>query len=49
MWTQDLINYSMVELETIIALVAMIYNVETNLYELHPKDECVFNVFINDR
>ena len=33
----------MVELQTIIALATMTYIVETNLYELHPMDEQVFN------
>jgi hypothetical protein len=27
----------------------MTYYVETNLYELHPMDERVFNDFINDK
>ena len=41
-WTYNLANDLMVELETIIALAIMIYIVETNLYELHPMDEQVF-------
>ena len=49
MWTYDLTNHLMVELETIIALATMTYIVETNLYELHPMDEQVFNDFINDK
>ena len=39
MWTYDLIDRLMVELETIIALAAMTYIVETNLYELHSMNE----------
>ena len=48
MWTYDLTNHLMVELETIIALATMTYIVKTNLYESHPMDEQVFNDFIND-
>ena len=39
MWTYDLTNHLMVELETNTALLTMTYIVETNLYELHPMDE----------
>ena len=39
----------MKELETIITLATMTYIVETNLHELHPMDERVFNDFINDK
>ena len=39
MWTYDLIDRLMVELETIIALAVMTYIVETNLYELHSMNE----------
>ena len=39
----------MIELETIIALATVAYIVETNLYELHPMNEWVFNNFINDK
>ena len=46
-WTYDLMDHLMVELESIIALAIMIYYVVTNLYELHPTDEQVFNDFIN--
>ena len=38
-WTCNLTNDLMVELETIIALAIMIYNVEKNSYKLHPMDE----------
>ena len=48
MWTYDLANHLVVELETIIASAIMIYIVPTSLYELHPMDERVFNDFIND-
>ena len=33
--------------EIIIALVTMIYIIETKLYDSHPMDEQVFNDFIN--
>ena len=42
-WTYNLANDLMVELQTVIALAIMIYIVETNLYELHPMDEQVFS------
>jgi hypothetical protein len=38
MWPYDL-THLMVELATIIVLAPMNCIVETNLYELHPKDE----------
>ena len=38
----------MVVLETIIALSTLIYIVETNLYELHPMNERVFDDSINN-
>ena len=41
MWTYNLANHLMVDLETIITLAPMTYTVETNLYELHPMDERV--------
>ena len=49
MWTYDLKNHLMVELEIIIALAIMTYILETNLYELHPMNERVFNDFIIDK
>ena len=49
MWTYDLINHLMVELETIIALAIMTCSLETNLYELHPMNERVFTDFIIDK
>ena len=48
-WVYDLRDHLIVELETIIALATMTYIVETNLYELHPMNERVFNDFINDK
>ena len=45
----NLTNHLMIKLETIIALATMTYSVETNLYELHPRDEQVLNDFINDK
>ena len=41
MWTYDLTDHLMIELETIIALNTMTYIVETNLYESHPMNEQV--------
>jgi hypothetical protein len=49
MWTYNLTNHLMVELETVIGLAIMVYIVETNLYELHLMDERVFNEFISDK
>ena len=49
MWTYDLTNDLMVELETIIALATRICIVKTNLHELNPMSEQVFNGFINDK
>jgi hypothetical protein len=45
-WSYDLTNYIMVELNSVIALANLTYDVETNMYELHPSDEKVFNNFI---
>ena len=47
MWTYNLTDHLMVELESIIALARMI--VVTTLYKLHPMDEQVFNDIINDK
>ena len=49
MRTYDLTIHLIVKLETIIAWVTMSYIVKTNLYELHPMDERVFNNFNNDK
>ena len=38
MWTCDMTNHAMVELDTIIALATTTSIIETNLYELHPTD-----------
>ena len=38
----------MVVLKTIIALSTLIYIVETNLYEIHPMNERVFDDSINN-
>ena len=35
-------------LETIIALASMTYIVDLHAYELHLKDEIIFNSFINE-
>ena len=39
MWTYDVMDHLLMELETIIALATMTYIVEANSYELHPMDE----------
>ena len=49
LWTYDLTNHIMVDLETIIALAIVTFVVEKNVYELHPMNEEVFNDFINDK
>ena len=49
MWTYDLTDRLMIELETIIALATMTYIAKTNLYELNLMDKRVFNDFINDK
>jgi hypothetical protein len=36
----------MVELDAVIALVNLMFDVETNTYKLHPSDEEIFNKFI---
>ena len=36
----------MVELDTVIALADLTYDVETYTYELHPSDKKVFNDFV---
>ena len=45
-WSYDLTDHIMVELDTVIALANLMYDVETYTYELHPSDEKVFNDFI---
>ena len=50
MWTYDLTNDLMVELEAIeLDNATMLYIVENYLYELHPMNEQVVNDFINDK
>ena len=49
MWTHDLTNHIIGDLETIIALATLTFVVYKNLYELHPTDEQVFNDLINDK
>lgn len=48
MWTYNLTDHLMAELESIIALAIMIYIVVTNLYKLHLMDEQVSNNIIDD-
>ena len=38
----------MVDFETIIARASMTYIVDLDAYELHPRDEKVFNDLINE-
>ena len=38
----------MLDLETIIALAFMTYNVDLDAYELYPRNEKVFNDFVNE-
>ena len=47
-WTYDLMDYLMVDLLTIISLASMTYIVDLDAYELHPRNEIVFNNFINE-
>ena len=47
-WKYDLTDHLMVDLETIIALATMTYIGESNVYELHPGDEKVFNDFADE-
>ena len=48
-WTYNLTDHLMVDLDTIIAIAFMKYNVlDLDAYELHPGNEKVFNDFIND-
>jgi hypothetical protein len=37
-----------VDLETVMALASMTYIVDLDAHELHPGDEKVFNIFINE-
>ena len=46
--TYNLTDHLMVDLETIITLDTMTYIVELDAYELHPRDEKVFNDFANE-
>ena len=47
-WTYDPTNHLMVGLETIIALNPMPYIAYLDTSELHPRDEKVFNDFIDE-
>ena len=47
--TYDLTDHLMVDLEIIIALASMTYFVDLDVYELHPRDEKIFNDFIKER
>ena len=39
MWTYDLMDHLMIDLETIITLASRTYIVDVDAYELHPGDE----------
>ena len=49
LWTDDLTNHIMVDLETNIALATIAFVVEKNLDKVHPTNERVFNDFIDDK
>jgi len=49
MWTHDLTDHLMIELDTIIAIAIMTFIVKNILYKLHLMDERVFNDFISDK
>lgn len=46
-WTYDLINHVMFDLGTVIALASLTYNVEGDIYKLHPSDERIIDDFGN--
>ena len=46
-WTNNFTGHLMIDLETIIALAIMTYIIDLDAYKLHPRDEKVFNDFIN--
>jgi hypothetical protein len=47
-WSYDLTYHIIVELDMVISLANLTYDVETDMYELHPSDEKVFNDFITE-
>ena len=47
-WTYDLMNHLMVDLETIVGLNFMRCIINLNVYELYPRDEKLFDNFINE-
>jgi hypothetical protein len=47
-WTYDLIDHLMANLEIVIALASMTCIGNLDGYELHSRDEKVFNDFINE-
>ena len=48
MWTYDLTDHLMLHLETILTLAFMTRIVDLDAYELHPRDEKIFNDFIHE-
>lgn len=49
MWTYDLTNHLMVEVDTIIALTTMIYIVDRFFYGRHPMNKHICSDFTNDK
>ena len=47
-WTYNFTDHLKANLETIFAIAFMTYIIDLDAYELHPKDEQVFNNFINE-
>ena len=47
-WTYDLTDHLMVDLKKIITLACMTHIVDVDAYELHLRDEKMFNKFINE-
>ena len=48
MWTCNITNHVMVDLDIVIALVIMTFMVVINFYKSHSMKEIVFNDFINE-
>lgn len=46
MWTYDLTNHIMVDLEMVIVLTMITFMIGTNLYKILPLDKRVFHGFI---
>ena len=48
MWTYNLVDPLMIDIETIFTLVFLTYNIDLDAYELHLGVEKIFNNFIDD-